>query len=178
MHETKFVVHFCNTRLTNPYYTVPHYRFFEAENTSYTSTTQYNVSPFTNMAEWKRDKKSPMDLTDLNPSSTISLNSACSTTIPATTEVNDIQIQLPNEEKNAAISSSTQQYSREMDQDSTRPRDNGRDVRSGNFHYQRGMGVVQAKDSVDSQRMRARVLRKILREHLLSEKPDIFNTKL
>lgn len=130
------------------------------------------------MAEWKRDEKSLMDLTDFNPSLTISLNSACSSTSSATIEVNDIQIQLPNEEKKAAIPSSTQQYSREMDQDSTRPRDNGRDVHNGNFHYQRRMGVVQASDSVASQRMKARVLRKILGEHLLSEKPDIFNKKL
>jgi len=130
------------------------------------------------MAEWKRDEKSPMDLTDFNPSLTISLNSACSSTSSATIEVNDIQIQLPNEEKKAAIISSTQQYSREMDQDSTRPRDNGSDVHNGNFHYQRRMGVVQASDSVASQRMKARVLRKILGEHLLSEKPDIFNKKL
>ena len=130
------------------------------------------------MAEWKRDEKSLMDLTDLNPSLTISLNSACSSTTSATIEVNDIQIQIPNEEKKAAIPSSTQQYSREMDQDLTRPRDNGRDVHNGNFHYQRRMGVVQASDSVASQRMKARVLRKILGEHLLSEKPDIFNKKL
>ena len=130
------------------------------------------------MAEWKRDEKSLMDLTDLNPSLTISLNSAYSSTTSATIEVNDIQIQIPNEEKKAAIPSSTQQYSREMDQDSTRPRDNGRDVHNGNFHYQRRMGVVQASDSVASQRMKARVLRKILGEHLLSEKPDIFNKKL
>lgn len=131
------------------------------------------------MAERKRDEKSLMDLTDLNPSWTISLNSACSSTTSATIEVNDIQIQLPNEEKKAAIPSSTaQQYSREMDQDSTRPRDNGREVHNGNFHYQRRMGVVQASDSVASQRIKARVLRKILGEHLLSEKPDIFNKKL
>ena len=31
MHETEFVVHFCNTQLTNPYYTILHYRLFEAE---------------------------------------------------------------------------------------------------------------------------------------------------
>ena len=31
--------HAQNTQLTNPYYTIPHYRLFEAENTSYTSTT-------------------------------------------------------------------------------------------------------------------------------------------
>lgn len=131
------------------------------------------------MAEWKRDEKSLMDLTDLNPSWTISLNSACSSTTSATIEVNDIQIQLPNEEKKAAIpSSTTQQYSREMDQDSTRPRDNAHDIHNGNFHYQRRMGVVQASDSVASQRIKARVLRKILGEHLLSEKPDIFNKKL
>lgn len=130
------------------------------------------------MAEWKRDEKSLMDLTDFNPSLTISLNSACSSTSSATIDVNDIQIQLPNEEKKAAIPSSTQQYSREMDQDSTRPRDNGRDVHNGNFHYQRRMGVVHASDSVAAQRMKARVLRKILGEHLLSEKPDIFNKKL
>lgn len=90
----------------------------------------------------------------------------------------DILIHLPQKDENE-IPSSSHQTPQEMEQHSSCPVGSSLDVAGGEmFARQRRIGVVEAMDTVRSERMKARVLRKKFGEGLISEMPKIFNKKL
>ena len=125
--------------------------------------------------------------------STLSLNAAIkedlttgggnmSRTSPSKTEyvlrLEDIQIHLPPE--NVEITGNSEGSAKEKEQHSSRPVDNvpNTEEEEKRIKMRRRIGVVEANDTAQAERRKARVLSKKFGEALLHERPSIFNKKL
>ena len=75
--------------------------------------------------------------------------------------------------------SNSDRIAREKDQPSTRPVDNVPNTEDEKkVEMRRRIGVVEANDTAQAERRKARVLSKKFGEGMLHEKPSIFNKKL
>ena len=101
-------------------------------------------------------------------------------TSPSNTEhvlgLENIQIQIS---ENVDTTSNSDRIAREKDQHSTRPVDNVPNTEDEKkVEMRRRIGVVEANDTAQAERRKARVLSKKFGEGMLHEKPSIFNKKL
>ena len=102
-----------------------------------------------------------------------------SKTSPSKTEhilgLENIQIQIP---ENVHTTSNSEGSARENEQHSSHPVDNVPNTEDEKeVEMRRRIGVVEANDTAQAQRRKARVLSKKFGEAMLHEKPSIFNYK-